>query len=292
MNNYTKKHEAYGNLLSSISTLITDNEECLSDHELQRLWRLWIEVTGISNSNTGDDAITLYDNFYIPKLIHSRVKKYCDEHNITEDQYDGIFGQQTMKFKIDPSLSMPKRKGNYNPDSGEFLKRNSNLKQNLVATMKVPPRRMPLYLDGTFANDNNYITYLYTVAKTHAGVDKYEHTWINHVNNNHEFIVNYVISICNELAIITKYASGNVIIAGDWAFSDIAEATTRTLSKANVMIDDANGKWFEMPITRVKVYNSQYVKPKDVFIGYTPNKNEITLELNNLISAHIIKATL
>jgi len=291
MNPYDKKADAYSNLLSVIGKVVSENEECLSDEELKRLWRLWMDVAGISNINTGDDSIIFWDNFYIPRLIGDRIKKYCTEHNITESEYDGIFGKSRIIFEVDPNHKLPERKCNYDTETGEIssLDNLKYFKKNLVASMKVPPNQMPLYIDGNWANNSEYIKYLYANATENHGADPKQYP------RDEKYIVNYLLSICNQIAVMTRVASGNTIITGKSSFGEIYRAFSSIDSRWDVKVRITNDiRWIELPITNIKLYESEHIANGDVFIGFTPPKNDINVTsfMIALISEKIIKANI
>jgi hypothetical protein len=290
MNPYTKKADAYSNLLSVIGKVVSDNEECLSDEELSRLWRLWMDVASISNINSGDDSIILWDNFYIPRLIGDRIKKYCADHNISEENYDGVFSRSRLIFKIDPNYNLPERKCNYTETGGiTSLEKLKYFKKNLVDSMKVPPNRMPTYIDGTWANDSEYIKYLYSIATEKHGADP------KFYPRDEKYIVNYLLSICNQIAVITRIGSGNVIIAGTKSFDDIRTAFYQLDSSWDVKVNVTNDViWVVLPITNIKLYQSEHIPKGDVFIGYTPPKDDVNVTsfMLELISEKIIKANI
>lgn len=111
---YVSKLESYGNIMTEINRTVKDHESVINDTELGRLWRMWIDMASLSNVNRNDDCLVLFDNFYIPDVISNRRKKYCEEHNIEESDYDGPLGKP-ITFNISPRL------GTYNRETGTFI---------------------------------------------------------------------------------------------------------------------------------------------------------------------------
>ena len=111
---YESKLESYGNIMTAINGTVKDHESVINDTELASLWNMWIDMASLSNVNRNDDCFVLFDNFYIPDVISNRRKKYCEEHNIEESDYDGPLGKP-ITFNISPRL------GTYNRETGTFI---------------------------------------------------------------------------------------------------------------------------------------------------------------------------